>query len=961
MTKFTKRSFALIFMSLIASLLAQGEVRDTQSLDGTWEIAFDANNQGRAAKWHTQRVFSSLKNRRKIPVPSCWEQFKQDYEGVAFYGKHFKAPENWKNKSVRLQFGAVNYIAEVWLNGYCVGRHEGGYGNFEFLVSDLIKPGKDNFLSLRVLSPIVATNQVIDGLGANDAPHWRGAIAAGIWQSVQLVASGKVYIDDTFVIPQLKDDTAKVQVALDNTETTSRNATVEISITSSSDPTQVVAKKSIPIKILPGKNKTECILAISNPKYWSPNTPNLYTVHVKVVENGQALDLESSRFGMRELTIRNKQFELNGKKIYIKAAFFEGLYPNRLAYPDSPEMARREIQLAKDAGFNMIRPWRKPPPPMWLDLCDEMGIMVVGGLPIECMKRWPTVTPEMPTRIENEVRSAIGRDRNRACIVQWEIFNEIWRAELKRLKHPISMLARQLDPSRLILDESGGFAGGANMYLPYQFEPEKFNDVHSYPGAPLSDKSYNRFVNLATNNNDKKHVTPGLLTSVSEIGYGSLPDLVDNNQRFKKSGNPLVPAYRYHKMLADSFSEVLKDSGLDSVYPDLKTFCIDQQKIHSQGNKRMIEAIRSNPRTGGYCVHALTGGDWVMGAGLLDLFRNPKVSYWGTKEANQPRYLALRIMPRNVYAEKGAKLSLLGINDLDAMDGSILLQITDSKGNKIIDKKSSITLDTGITQLIQQQLDTSKLSGAYLAKVQLTGNDGKVITKNTVSFDVYPQSQLKVPSVSIAVLDPNNTLKPHLERMGISFTDFNSSTPLTTPVCVGKLDAKNNQDPFKTLEAFVRKGGTAVYLEHVLRNTRNPYWSGKPLPQAFLPVKSVMKKSMGLWVGVSHVVTDHPVFSGLPNNQMMGQAYENVYATQTLSQTGGEIYAGSVSHGFYSDQDRKQHHIGPEPAWAGIDIGEVSHGKGRYILSGLRLMENLGKDPVADKILINLISWINKK
>ena len=143
---------------------------------------------------------------------------------------------------------------------------------------------------------------------------------------------------------------------------------------------------------------------------------------------------------------------------YIKAAFFEGLYPTKLAIPDSKEMAIKEITLAKEAGFNMIRPWRKPPPKMWLDLCDELGMMVIGGMPIECMKLWPTVTPDTPRRIEHEVSSSILRDRNRACIVQWEIFNEIWRKELKRLKHSMSMLARDLDPTRLILDESGGFA-----------------------------------------------------------------------------------------------------------------------------------------------------------------------------------------------------------------------------------------------------------------------------------------------------------------------------------------------------------------------------------------------------------------------------------------------------------------------------------------------------------------------
>ena len=83
---------------------------------------------------------------------------------------------------------------------------------------------------------------------------------------------------------------------------------------------------------------------------------------------------------MREFTIRDKQWMLNGKPLHLKATFFEGLYPLKLAYPDSREMAIREIQLAKEAGFNMIRPWRKPPPPMWLDLADEMGVLTVGSL-----------------------------------------------------------------------------------------------------------------------------------------------------------------------------------------------------------------------------------------------------------------------------------------------------------------------------------------------------------------------------------------------------------------------------------------------------------------------------------------------------------------------------------------------------------------------------------------------------
>jgi len=956
--------------AILLTLPAHSDPRETQSLDGTWQIAFDKENTGREARWHKKDTFSKLKNLRPIEVPSCWELIEQDYEGVAFYGTRFKVDEAWKDKSVRLHFDAVNYIAEVWLNDHAIGRHEGGYAPFEFRIDDLLKFGAENFLSLRVLGPIVAQNKVIDGLGMNDAPHWRGAIAGGIWQSVRLVATGPVVVDDTFIIPSLKDNTAKIQLTLDNTEPKGRQVQVEISI-HPSGADQAVATKSAALQLRPGKNDATWSLQIPNPRHWSPDNPHLYTARITVTGQGQQLDSDSVRFGMRELTIRNKRFELNGKPIYIKAAFFEGLYPNGLAFPDSEEMARREIQLAKDADFNMIRPWRKPPPPMWLDLCDELGVMVVGGLPIECMKRWPTATPQMPWRIENEVRSAILRDRNRACIVQWEIFNEIWRPELRRLKHPASMLARQLDPSRLILDESGGFAGGANIYLPGRFEPEKFNDIHRYPGAPLNTRSYDDFLALGRPDQEvralgldpklhkNKHAIPGLMTVVSEIGYGSLPDLVDNNARFAKDGNPLAPPYRYHKMLADSFRKALKESGLNSVYPDLKQFCLDQQQLHSDGNKRMIEAIRSNPGTRGYAVHALTGGDWVLGAGLLDLFRNPKKSYYGTKEANQPRYLALQVRPRNIYAEKGTRILLTGINDNEKVSGTLIVSVTNAAGNRILQQEKTIDLAHGISSLLNQPLDTKALAGAYAAEVQLTSADGKLVARNSVAFDVFTRKQLTAQKSKIAILDPDNTLRPFLKARGVPFVEFADDTPHNTPVFVGRVPPNNPQvkPQFKALEEFVKQGGTAVYLQSVNRNAASPYWSGNPLNKELLPVSSTMKRSMGLWVGVSHIVTKHPLFSGLPSKCMMGQAYENVYPTQSLVGTGGKIIAGSVSHGFYGGQDTKQNYLGPEPAWAGMDLGTVPHEQGRYILCSLRLLENLGKDPLADKLLLNLINW----
>ena len=133
----------------------------------------------------------------------------------------------------------------------------------------------------------------------------------------------------------------------------------------------------------------------------------------------------------------------------------------------------------------MIRPWRRPPAPMWLDLADEMGVLVVGSPALECM-RLPLSTPYLPARVEREIRETVLRDRNRASVVQWELFNELHRPILKQMMRPMALLTRELDPTRLILDESGGWAYGARMYLPNKFEPIRFNDIHTYPGPFIS-------------------------------------------------------------------------------------------------------------------------------------------------------------------------------------------------------------------------------------------------------------------------------------------------------------------------------------------------------------------------------------------------------------------------------------------------------------------------------------------
>lgn len=954
--------------SMVSSAKVKDNVREVKSLDGTWEIIFDPENAGRDAGWHKDKVFSAQSTKRNITVPSCWEEIEKDYEGVAFYRRKFKVPASWEGKVVHLNFDAVNFFSEVWINDQAAGYHEGGFTPFKLCIDKMLKPGEENVLILHVTGPILMQNKTIDGVGKMETTQWRGAIAGGIWQPVELIATDRMHIKDVFIEPKISNNTATFHMELEHAGVKSTPAQIEVAIRSVRSES-LVARMNKTLNIKPGIKELSWTLNIPNAKYWSPDDPHLYRADISVAYDGRISDSWSSRFGMREFTIRNKRFYLNGKPIYLKATFFEGLYPTKLAYPDSREMAMREIKLAKEAGFNMIRPWRKPPPKMWLDLCDEIGVMTVGSMAIECMD-FPFESARLPGWAENEIRQSILRDRNRTCVVQWELFNELKRPVLIQLLHPMSMLARMLDPTRMILDESGGWAQGASMFLPYESEPTKFNDIHSYPGPFINDEIYQELLLTGSKTHDEmremgltgtlpgKNVIPGLMSFFSELGYGSLPDLVDNNKRFETIGNPIVPPAVYHRRLADEHIQALKDSGFDKIYPNLKQLCLDEQQIHGAANKRMIEAVRCNPTVKGYCIHALVAGDWIIGAGLLDLWRNPKTyAYEGTKAANQPRIAAIRMFPRNVYAEKGTNIEITGVNELIGTKGTLKLEIVSNDGQSVFAKEADVNMASGITLLFSEKLDTKSFKGTYTLFAKITATDNSTIAENKYDFDVFTTEQLTVPKKRIAVLDPSNSLKPFLERKGIAFEEFGAATDRSLAVFVSRTHAKTKDQGslFSELREFIKSGGTAVYFQ---AGGTYAKWGTPGKAPPLLPVNLRLKRGLGHWMGHPRFVKDHPLFDGLPSDCIMGQVYENVWPQHSLMDVEGETLAGTIGIDWFPDYDLdRRHYYGPGDVWWGSDMAVAPVGKGKCILSQFRLVDNLGADPVADKILFNLIQW----
>jgi len=945
------------------------------SLNGTWEIIFDDNNQGIENDWYLDENFGK-QNFQTIAVPSCWEETKKNYEGVGIYRTKFTIPKDWSDKIIQLNFEASNYKTEIWINDQVVGFHEGGYTPFSFRIDKLIKAGEQNTLVVRVVSPIILTDKYIDGLGRQEVPMWRGAITGGIWQSVSIEAKGSLGVKDVFIEPNINTNTSVFNIEIENTKTDVEKSEVIVKILSKDG--KEVASKTETLESLPGKNTVQWNLHIPNARYWSTKNPYLYKAQVTVKKEGEISDEWETKFGMREFTVVDDQFYMNGEPIYLKATFFEGLYPVGLAYPDSREMAIKEIKLAKEAGFNMIRPWRKPAPQMWLDLCDEMGVLTVGSLVVECMYR-PISTPRLQFVVENELRKTITTNRNRTCIVQWELFNEINRPILAQMLNSMSVLARELDPTRMILDESGGWGEGANIYLPFERTPKKFNDIHHYSGSQVDENEFNGYLATAKTNKDKnklglagvksygKNVVSGIMSYVSELGYGSTPDLISNIKEFETKGNPIVAPSIYHRELNDGYIAALQKIGYDKIYPNVQDFYLEQQKMHGIANKRMLEATRLNSTIAGYCVHALVGGDWVLGAGLLDLWRNPKtLVYEMTKEANQEQITPIRILPRNVYAEKGAQLEVYGVSELTSEKVTVFVKISSKKGIVVYQNNFSGEFSNGISTLLSTQLNTLNLEGTYTVNVEVKNKKGKVITSNYQSFDVFQEKQLKTPSAKIAVVDFDNTLSEFLKSKNINFVSFNENLDKNIPVLVGKTSKKDKKykEKVQELRTFAKKGGYVVFFEVLGKRVAGFERELKEIEAETLPLESEMQQkwaTRGGWAAKSHVVSKHQIFKGLPTEIIMHGVYENVHPEVSISKIKGDYIAGLIVYDHFPNNEiMRRHFNGPGEVWWAADVLETQFGEGKMLLSTLRIIEFLDTDPVAEKLLYNIIDYISK-
>jgi len=333
-----------------------------QSLNGKWMLAIDPQDIGKAGLWFEKVPIEGAQDSN---VPGIIQQTFPGYHGVVWYWRTF-TPTEMLSPSGRylLRFWAVDYLAEIWLNGIYVGGHEGGETPFVLDVTDAIKPGAENLLVARVLNP---SNEPIDGITLKQTPHRNKVMPyvtggsynhGGIVQTVELLDVPPVRISDIFARPEVDNGIIHLKVTVRNDVGKVAKGSLTMSVapaTRGSTIETVSSKKDFP----PGDSLHEMAIRIAEPRLWGLDDPYLYRVTVGLsVDKAGGIscdDEQSMRCGFRDFRFEDGYFRLNGHRIFLRSAHTGNHYPIGLQLPHDPELLRRDLYYAKTMGFNMVR------------------------------------------------------------------------------------------------------------------------------------------------------------------------------------------------------------------------------------------------------------------------------------------------------------------------------------------------------------------------------------------------------------------------------------------------------------------------------------------------------------------------------------------------------------------------------------------------------------------------------
>ena len=938
-----------------------------------WRLLPDPENTGRQDAWY-QAVPPEA---QPAPVPGIIQQVFPGYHGVAWYWASFPlAALPAAHERVLLRFGAVDYLAEVWVNGLPVGGHEGGETPFELDATAAVHAG-ENRLAVRVLNPDSAP---IDGFTLVEIPHRNksaetqfqpgmGYNYGGILLPVELAVVPALRVADIFARPDLATGEIAVTVTVRNDQEASPGT-----LRLSAGPAltgEAEAEAELGATFPPGDSTHEFRLPLAQPRLWDLDDPFLYGVEA-ALETKAGRHQRTVRCGFREFRVTDGWFTLNGKRLFVKSTHTGNHFPLTQVAPTTADFATRDLLYAKALGFNMVRFISGMAWPEQLDYCDEIGLLVYE----EHLAGWcldnshagedrERVSPHMAEWYDFSTREMILRDRNHPSVALWGLLNETQDGPVFRQAVAALQLVRDLDPTRLVLLASGRWDGqpgigsvsnpGSRAWehvwgveeptdqaprpwgdLPRSGHRDQAGDAHVYTAGPIprEAQAFLRALGAGTK--------PVFL---SEAGMGSLFNVVDEGRAFRPYGaREDLPDLAYIEGMRARLEKDWRRWKLAEAYPFLEDMLRDSYRQSGRQRRKLFDLIRSNPQLCGYNLtgmldHALTGeGVWTFWRefkpGIADVMRDG----WA------PLRWCLFASPEHGYSGDPLHLEAVLANEevLPPGDYPVTFRLWGPAG-QVWEKRAVATVTADRPFATPVLSATVRLKGpageyTFAASMEAAAPRDDRLTVRVSSREALPHLDVSVMTWGLTakaqrwLADHGATCRPFApEGEGV--------------LLVGVPREKWPEAQWRAVAEFAERGGTVVCL------APRAFAEGDD-PVRWLPLRGRLT-CVTFWDWLyhrEHVARPHPVLAGLQGPGVLDWDYYGEVISHEMFQGSAQPVEPIVA-AFAVGYCR------PTGYESGIVLGAYPYGRGRLVLNALHLLENLGRHPAADRLTLNLIAW----
>lgn len=437
-------------------------------LTGLWRFQPDPYKEGEGLGWTAPDC--DVRFWREVRVPCVFDRCgptMPGYEGRGWFRREVTIPSDWQGKRIELGFGAVNYQARVWVNGQFVGRHDDGFLPFSFPIEAFVTPGETAMIVVE------ADSERLPGEVPGKERGWRPY--GGILREVTLTVRDRLHLEQVTV---QGDAGGRFTVQANVMNARAEAATAELSVIITDAAGVEMARCMVePINLVSGEETELHGEGIISPiSCWSPETPVLYTAWLEL----SGIEKRDIRFGFRTVEIRGEQLLLNGEPLLLLGC-------NR--HEDSVradlcvdlEQARTDFLDMKALGMNFVRLCHYPHHPGELDLCDEMGLLVMAEIPLYWWHGLKEGDEHCARKLEaakRQLAKMIARDASHPSVIFWSVSNETDEElpEVVAGNDKLVRLAKALDPTRLAVHVSSHWLLGHP-----HFDEDDVICVNGYP------------------------------------------------------------------------------------------------------------------------------------------------------------------------------------------------------------------------------------------------------------------------------------------------------------------------------------------------------------------------------------------------------------------------------------------------------------------------------------------------